>query len=216
MAATIDGKEYAGKALFDRINEKVEQAFYSNDVAEKQNAQDYMWYLWCGPKSPLLGKSKMSNFEQYFIDDPVLKKEELNPYFTLSEQENVCDMIMDEFDIDKSKGHIINGHVPVKIKDGEKPVKANGKLFIIDGGISKAYQSATGIAGYTLIYDSHALRLAEHKPFKRWEDNTPTVHIVEKMSRRVNIADTDKGKKIDEEIADLRNLLDAYRNGLIN
>lgn len=216
QVVNIDGKDYSGKALMDYVNLKVEQAFYSLDKEEKLNAQDYMWYLWCGQKSPLFGKSKMANFEQYFIGDPALKKETLNPYFTLSEQEDVCDMIMDEFGINKEKGHIINGHVPVKLKDGESPIKANGKLFIIDGGISKAYQTATGIAGYTLIYDSHALRLAQHKPFKRWEDNTPTVQIVEKMPRRVNIADTDKGKKIEEEICDLKSLLEAYRKGLID
>ncbi len=123
---------------------------------------------------------------------------------------------MQEFGIDTKIGHIINGHVPVKIKDGESPIKANGKLFIIDGGISKAYQSATGIAGYTLIFDSHALRLAEHKPFSRTSDNTPDVQIVKKMSRRVNIADTDKGKRLADEIEDLKQLLDAYRKGLIN
>lgn len=212
----IDGKEYYGKSLLDRINEKVTEAFYSSDDKQRSDAQDYLWYLWCGPKSPLFGKSKMATFEGYMIDDADLKKEHYKPYYTLFEQENICDQIMKEFGIDTKIGHIINGHVPVKIKDGESPIKANGKLFIIDGGISKAYQSATGIAGYTLIFDSHALRLAEHKPFSRNSDNTPDVQIVKKMSRRVNIADTDKGKKLADEIEDLKQLLDAYRKGLIN
>lgn len=215
LSVKVDGEYYAGKSLLDCVNRKVEQAFYSTDEKERLNAQDYMWYLWCGEKSPLFGKSKMANFEQYFISDESMKHEELNPYFTLSEKESICDMLMDEFGIDKKKGHIINGHVPVRIKNGEKPIKANGKLFIIDGGISKAYQSATGIAGYTLIYDSHALRLAQHKPYRKWEDNTPKVQIVEKMPKRVNIADTDKGKQIEDEICDLRKLLDAYRKGII-
>ena len=215
MSVKVDDEYYSGKSLLDCVNRKVEQAFYSTDEKERLNAQDYMWYLWCGEKSPLFGKSKMANFEQYFISDESMKHEELNPYFTLSENESICDMLMDEFGIDKKKGHIINGHVPVRIKNGEKPIKANGKLFIIDGGISKAYQSATGIAGYTLIYDSHALRLAQHKPYRKWEDNTPKVQIVEKMPKRVNIADTDKGKQIDDEICDLRKLLDAYRKGII-
>ena len=215
MSVKVDDEYYSGKSLLDCVNRKVEQAFYSTDEKERLNAQDYMWYLWCGEKSPLFGKSKMANFEHYFISDDSMKHEELNPYFTLSENESICDMLMDEFGIDKKKGHIINGHVPVRIKNGEKPIKANGKLFIIDGGISKAYQSATGIAGYTLIYDSHALRLAQHKPYRKWEDNTPKVQIVEKMPKRVNIADTDKGKQIDDEICDLRKLLDAYRKGII-
>lgn len=212
----IDGVAYSGKALLDCINDKVAKAFYSSDLKEKKNAQDYMWYLWCGPNSPLFGKNKMATFEGYFIEDASLKKEQYKSYYTLFEQEKICDMIMDEFGINKDKGHIINGHVPVKIKDGESPIKANGKLFIIDGGISKAYQSATGIAGYTLIYDSHALRLAEHKPFNPLGDNTPDVQIVKKMSRRVNIADTDKGRRLEDEIFDLRKLLEAYRKGLIN
>ena len=123
---------------------------------------------------------------------------------------------MNSFGIDEKKGHIINGHVPVKIKDGESPVKADGKLFVIDGGISKAYQPSTGIAGYTLIYDSHSLSLAEHKPFVPGEsEHTPEVHIVEKMESRVNIADTDRGKEIEDKICDLRELLKAYREGLI-
>lgn len=212
---TIGNDSFAGKALLDEINSMVKKAFYSKNKKEKNNAVDFMWYLWCGSKSPLFGKDKMSTFEGYFIDDKSLKKEVYNPYYTISDSEACCDKIMEEFGVDKSKGHIINGHVPVKLKEGESPIKAGGKLFIIDGGISKAYQSTTGIAGYTLIYDSHALRLAEHTPFHPQGNNTPKVHIVKSMEKRVNIADTDKGKELTEKIEDLKKLLEAYRRGLI-
>lgn len=216
ISINIEGEAYSGKALLDKINDIVIKARYATDSCEKENALDYLWYLWCGPNSPLFGKDKMATFESYFIDDANLKKESYNSYYTIFAQEKICDKIMKDFGIDTKLGHIINGHVPVKIKDGESPIKANGKLFIIDGGISKAYQSATGIAGYTLIFDSHALRLAEHKPFNPTGDNTPKVQIVKQMSRRVNIADTDEGKKVEEEINDLRKLLHAYREGLIS
>lgn len=212
---SIDGKLYAGKELLDKINEVVNRAYFSKDGEDKENACDFMWYLWCGSKSPLFGKDKMATFEGYFLQDKSLKKENYNAYYSLSTSEECCDKIMEEFDVDKEKGHIINGHVPVKIKDGESPIKANGKLFIIDGGISKAYQSTTGIAGYTLIYDSHALRLAEHTPFNPEGKNTPKVHIVKAMDKRVNIADTDKGRELTEQIEDLEELLEAYKRGII-
>lgn len=204
--AKVIKNEYQGKALLDKINELVKKAFNLKD----EYALDFMWYLWCGPKSPLFGKNKMATFEGYFIADKSLKKELYNSYYGFNEDEEFCNKIMAEFSVDREKGHIINGHVPVKIKDGEKPVKAGGKLFIIDGGISKAYQSTTGIAGYTLIYDSHALRLAEHKPFDPNGSNTPTVHVVQTMEKRVNIADTDKGRELEEEIQDLKKLLEVY------
>lgn len=212
---SIEGKSYAGKALLDKINEMVNKAYFSKEPEERENACDFLWYLWCGPKSPLFGKDKMATFEGYFLEEPSLKKENYNAYYHLSTSEACCDRIMEAFGVDKEKGHIINGHVPVKIKDGESPMKANGKLFIIDGGISKAYQSTTGIAGYTLIYDSHALRLAEHTPFQPEGKNTPKVQIVKAMDRRVNIADTDKGKELTEQIRDLEQLLEAYKRGIV-
>ena len=214
-ALRFDNAEYSGRALLDKLNERVSEAFYASDKAEKQAAVDLMWYLWAGPVSPLFGKDKMATFERYFIEDKDLRKETYNEYYKFSEEEKYVDLILEDFGIDVTKGHIINGHVPVKTKNGEIPIKSNGKLFIIDGGISKAYQSVTGIAGYTLIYDSHALRLAEHKPFDKNGDNTPSVQIVKKMPQRVNIADTDKGKILDEEIRDLKELLAAYRQGII-
>lgn len=208
----INGKEYAGKALLDEIDRLVNSAYFQSDSF----ARDFMWYLWCGPKSPLYGKDKMSFFERLFIDDKSLHEEHFNSYYSFSENTGICEGIMEHFGMDKRKGHIINGHVPVKIKDGESPVKADGKLFVIDGGISKAYQKTTGIAGYTLIYDSHSLRIAEHRPFVQGEsEHTPTVRVVELMEERVKIGDTDKGKEITGRIEDLRELMQAYRNGYI-
>ena len=158
----------------------------------------------------------MAFFERYYIDDTSLHKENYNSYYTFSESPEVCCNILKMFNIDVEKGHIINGHVPVKIKNGESPIKANGKLFVIDGGISKAYQKATGIAGYTLIYDSHSLSLAEHQPFIANEsEHTPKVYVVEQMKKRINVSDTDKGIDIANKIEDLKELLKAYRNGTI-
>ena len=182
---------------------------------EKQDGQDFMWYLWCGAKSPLFGKDKMTTFEHYFVEDKSTHKEVLNPYYQLSVKEEYCDKLLQEFGLPTTGAHIINGHVPVKIKDGETPVKARGKLFIIDGGLSKAYQSKTGIAGYTLIFNSHHLALAEHKPFKIGDRYTPKVTIVEKMKSRVMVGDTDLGKELDARIEDLKELLKAYRDGII-
>lgn len=214
----INGHEYGGKELLDVIDRYVNKAYFGNAAndAESRYAKDFMWYLWCGAKSPLYGKDKMAFFERTFLDDKELHAEHYNSYYSFSEKREVCERILSEFGINKDKGHIINGHVPVKIKDGESPVKAGGKLFVIDGGISKAYQRTTGIAGYTLIYDSHSLSLAEHKPFISGEsEHTPVVKIVEKMESRVNVADTDNGADILEKIEDLRLLLKAYRNGSI-
>lgn len=212
----FDGKVYSGKALLDYLDDRVQDAYFLPEGAEgKEDARDFMWYLWCGAKSPVYGKDKMTTFEHYFVADKATHKEKMNPYYTLSVQENYCDKILAEFGLAGEKSHIINGHVPVKIKDGETPVKANGKLFIIDGGLSKAYQSKTGIAGYTLIYNSRHLALAEHKPFVKGVESTPKVTIVEKMKNRVMVADTDAGKELAGRIADLKELVAAYREGKI-
>lgn len=212
----IDGVKYSGKELLDRLGEIINQAYFLHNGSERDSARDFMWYLWCGPKSPLYGKDKMAFFERYYLDDKSLHTENYNDYYRFSESKEVCMKLLADFGLDAEKGHIINGHVPVKIKDGESPVKADGKLFVIDGGISKAYQSATGIAGYTLIYDSHSLSLAEHKPFISGEsEHTPEIYVVEKLERRANISDTDRGKELEELISDLKELLKAYRNGQI-
>lgn len=208
----IQGGKFSGRALLDEINGLVDRAYFSRE----SYAGDFMWYLWCGSCSPLFGKDKMAMFEQYYLDEAELQRENYNYYYAFSEDPEVCRRILRHFSIDEDKGHIINGHVPVKIKDGESPVKAGGKLFVIDGGISKAYQRATGIAGYTLIYDSHGLSLAEHKPFIPGDpEQTPEVRIVEKLQSRSNISDTDKGAALYDQISDLRELLQAYRSGLI-
>ena len=209
-----NGEELTGRALMDYIGEQIHKAYFlSEDDAEKNGARDFMWYLWCGAKSPVFGKDKMTTFEHYFVADKATHRERLNPYYKLSQQEDVCDRILQEFGLYGEGSHIINGHVPVKIKDGEMPVKANGKLFVIDGGLSKAYQKYTGIAGYTLIYNSHHLALAEHKPFNPEQENTPRVAIVEKMKNRIMVSDTDKGKELMAQIEDLKELSAAYRRG---
>lgn len=217
QSVVIKGKDYSGKDLLDKIDEIVSKAYFLEyDSDEREYACDFMWYLWCGPKSPLYGKSKMAFFERYFIDNKELHAEHYNDYYSFSENPEVCCQILKMFGIDEEKGHIINGHVPVKIKNGESPVKANGKLFVIDGGISKAYQKATGIAGYTLIYDSHSLSLAEHKPFIPGEsEHTPKIQLVEKLEQRANISDTDNGEEMLEKINDLHALLEAYKSGAI-
>ncbi len=215
QSVAIGGAYYSGKTLLDKLDEIVNRAyFFRENPAEKEYASDFLWYLWCGPKSPLFGKDKMCFFESYYLENKSLRKERYNSYYTFSESVEVCDRILGMFGIDEDNGHIINGHVPVKIKNGESPVKAGGKLFVIDGGISKAYQKATGIAGYTLIYDSHSLSLAEHKPFISGKsEHTPKIRLVEKLESRANILDTDVGKDILEKIEDLRQLLHAYRAG---
>ena len=216
QSVNIAGRQYSGKALLDKLDEIANKAYFLPVGAERDYAADFMWYLWCGACSPLYGKDKMAFFERYFLDVKELQKENYNAYYHYFEQAEVCGRILEMFGLSPERGHIINGHVPVKIKNGESPVKADGRLFVIDGGISKAYQKATGIAGYTLIYDSHSLNLAEHKPFIAGEsEHTPEIHLVEKLDRRANISDTDKGEELLEQINDLRELLSAYRSGEI-
>lgn len=213
QSVKIGEKSFCGKALLDEINLMVNRAYFTKG-GDADYERDFMWYLWCGAGSPLYGKDKLAFFEQYFIEDAACCKERYNDYYKFSESAQVCKKILRHFSMDEEKGHIINGHVPVKIKDGESPVKADGKLFVIDGGISKAYQKTTGIAGYTLIYDSHSLSLAEHKPFvPGTSEHTPTIRVVEKLESRANISDTDKGAELLERIADLSELLGAYRSG---
>ena len=216
QSLNIGGKDYSGKELLDKLERIANQAYFEHKGMEKEFARDFMWYLWCGPKSPLFGKDKITFFEKYYIEDESLHKENFNAYYAFSEKSEVCEKILKMFGLDEVNGHIINGHVPVKIKNGESPIKANGKLFVIDGGISKAYQTTTGIAGYTLIYDSHSLNLAEHKPFIPGEsEHTPKIHLVKRLGCRANISDTDKGAEISEQINDLRELLEAYKSGCI-
>ncbi len=212
---TVDGKFLCGKELLVYIEEQVKNAIFSSHHSNYDNAsRDFLWYLWCGAKSPLFGKEKMTTFEQYFIEDRSAAKEVRNPYYDMINDVGMCDKILEEFGLDPQNSQIVNGHVPVRI--GESPVRAGGKLFIIDGGISKAYRSETGIGGYTLIYNSHSLAIAEHKPFiSSSMDSSPEVSIVRSMEKRVLTGDTDEGAEIKIQIAELYELIEAYGSGMI-
>ena len=202
----------SGKALLDALDVLARTAYFGMYGSPEQTAaRDYLWVLWCGPDSPLYGKDKNAFFVRSFLSDEEVREERYAPYYRLSTEEEICGRLLSEFGLDPERGHIVNGHVPVLRAEGQSPVRAGGKLFVIDGGISKAYRTKTGIAGYTLIYDSHSLRLAEHTP----EESTPSVSVVEKMPRRVNVADTDYGAELLLRIDELRALLSAYRRGLI-
>ncbi len=216
LSLTTPNGELYGKGLMDYFNEKAVDAYFLDGQADPQGklyASDFFWYMWCGPNSPLFGKNKITTFERCFLDDEEAKVEVFNPYYEFSKKEEYVDRIFKEFQMDPRTGHIINGHVPVKTKKGESPIKANGKLFIIDGGISRAYHSKTGIAGYTLIFNSLHLILAEHKNFEKGKENTPSIDMVERMENRILVGETDKGKAIKRQIQDLEELLNAYRNG---
>lgn len=214
----IMGKKLKGKALFEYIENIAHRAFFGE--GEKQDEIDLMWYFWCGPKSPLFGKDKAATFERYFLDEKETHKETKNPYYFLTESEDICNKILLDFGTDIEEGHIINGHMPVKAKDGESPIKANGKMIVIDGGFAKAYQQTTGIAGYTLTYNSHGLVLAMNEPFSSkckaiqegLDIRTQTI-LKENIEERKRVADTDIGRKLQEEIDDLKMLLKAYREG---
>lgn len=218
----IMGKSLKGKELLDHIENIAHKAYFGEDGKEKQDAIDLMWYFWGGPKSPLFGKDKTATFERYFLEDKQLHKENKNPYYKLIDDEKVCNKILENFGANIEEGHIINGHVPVKVKDGEKPVKANGKMIVIDGGFAKAYQSTTGIAGYTLTYNSHGLVLAMNEPFesktKAIEDGLDIISqtiLKENIAKRKRVADTDIGQKLKEEVEDLKDLLTAYKEGIL-
>ena len=219
----VDGKEYRGKELYDILDNYARKGYYAkNDPADMRKAQDYIWYIWAGPNSPVFGKDKMTTFERYFIADKEAHKETKNSYYSMLDNTDILNRILAEFGLDTQKSHIINGHVPVELKKGETPIKGDGKLLIIDGGFSKAYQSKTGIAGYTLVANSHGMRLVAHEPFESTE--SAIIHesdifsdstIVETAPVRIRVADTDIGTEIKESIAQLEMLLQAYRNGTI-
>lgn len=222
MEVEIDGEKYKGRAAFDKFEQLSRSGYFNVDEKEKKVGQDTMWYLWCGPKSPLFGKERMTTFERYFVDDKATHVEQKNNYFTLREDETILKTIFEDFGLDYNTGHIINGHVPVKVKKGESPVKAKGKIFVIDGGFARAYQKETGIAGYTLIYNSQGMHLASHEPFtstqnaiEEEKDILSTITIVERTKRRQIISETDIGSELQGQINDLRQLLEAYRNGLV-
>ena len=223
MKVKVHGKEYCGKELFDKVDSVVRDAYYGDPAGENhQRDVDYMWYLWCGPHSPFFDKDKMTNFEKYFIADKELKKEKKGHYYTLRNEYDICVKVLKEFGLEGPHSHIINGHVPVKVAKGEQPVKAGGKLLVIDGGFSKAYQSETGIAGYTLIYHSRGLQLVQHEPFqstqKAIEEGVDIISnrfVLEFTNDRMRVRDTDIGKELIGQIDELKKLLCAYRMGLI-
>lgn len=217
------GKRYSGLELMQNIGMMIRSAFESDtDDDMRRYAIDYFLYLWCGKDSPLFDKSKMATFERYFLKDKDTYHEEKGNYFKLRDDETVCDRILDAFNVKGQNRHIINGHVPVHASKGENPIKANGKLMVIDGGFSEAYHKETGIAGYTLVYHSRGFQLVQHEPFtsaadsiQRGTDIKSTTQIVEMSTHRMLVADTDKGDELRSQISDLKKLLYAYRHGII-
>ena len=226
------GKKYSGKDLMHNIGMLIRAAFQTNSASgelaaapeeyPREYARDYFLYLWCGKDSPLFDKSKMATFERYFLKDEETYKEEKGNYFKLRLDEAVCDRILDAFEVKGDNRHIINGHVPVHASKGENPIKAGGRLMVIDGGFSEAYHKETGIAGYTLVYHSRGFQLVQHEPFTsardaivRETDIKSTKQIVEMSAHRILVADTDKGEELRAQVRDLKELLYAYRHGII-
>ncbi len=219
----IAGKHLKGKKLLEKIEQVLRAPFnYDTDPETRKYATDYYWYMWCGPDSPLFDKSKMATFERYFLTDKSTYHEEKGHYYELRNDEKVCDMILDEFGVEGEHRHIINGHVPVRLNKGETPIRANGKLMVIDGGFAKAYHATTGMAGYTLVFHSRGFQLVKHEPFtsaeeaiKSGTDIVSTTEIVELTQNRMRVRDTDKGKILQAQIDELTELLYAYRHGII-
>ena len=219
----FNGELVSGKELCDKFDRAVRRCRVNRaNINAPQQDFDYCWYLWCGPCSPVFGKKKMATFERYLTDDEELHKEEQNIYFKLRDNEKTVDYILTEFELDPAKSHIINGHMPVKVIKGEKPVKANGKLFVIDGGMSKPYRKETGISGYTLIFNSTSLILVEHQPFCSKSiaiveeiDIISSRQIITLSTNPICVGDTDIGIELRKQIDDLKNLLKAYQVGVI-
>ena len=218
-----DGNTYSGKQLMYQTEMTIRSAFTTDSTpAERSKATDYFLYLWCGENSPLFDKSKMATFERYFLKDKDTYKEEKGYYFKLRDNEAICDRILDAFDVSGENRHIINGHVPVHASKGENPIKAGGRLMVIDGGFSEAYHNETGIAGYTLVYHSRGFQLVQHEPFtsaadaiKQGTDIKSTTQIVEMSAHRMLVADTDRGLELKAQIVDLKKLLYAYKHGIL-
>ncbi|MGM0411596.1 MAG: fructose-bisphosphatase class III, partial [Bacillota bacterium] len=218
----VEGKEVSGKALLDFFDEIVRKSYsyQENEI----DYRDWLWYLWRGKYSPLYGKTRMTTFLRYFtdIDDPSIYKEHKNPYYEAREDEKICKMILKEFGLDPERGHIINGHTPIAEKLGDNPIKGNGRLLVIDGGISGNYYEKTGVAGYTLTFNHSEMRLISHKPFVSKEDalnkesnDIISSKVVDKFDENIKIADTDFGKKLKEDIKSLEDLLEKYKEGII-
>ena len=216
------GKSYRGKSLYDALEGYVRKGFFALDEQEKEQGKNIMWCIWQHPDSPLFGKDKMATFERYFIEAKETHLEKKNPYYELLEKEEVVDEILEEFGLHPEGAHIVNGHVPVKCKNGESPIKCNGKVLVIDGGFSRAYQKETGIAGYTLVYNSYGLVLVAHEPFESKEaavEKGSDIHsdymVVKRVTERRLVGNTDIGTELKEQVADLESLLAAYRSGQV-
>ena len=222
LKVNVYGKEYSGKELYDILDHYARKGYYSQDKEEREKGKDIIWYIWTGPNSPVFGKDKMATFERYFIEDKETHEEKKNAYYRLYDREDIVNKILMEFGLPVDKAHIVNGHVPVELKNGESPIKCGGKLLVIDGGFSKAYQGKTGIAGYTLVVNSYGMRLVSHEPFESADmairnesDIFSDSIIVETTPRRQRVADTDIGDELRESIHQLEELLEAYREGII-
>ena len=218
----LNGEAFKGKALMDYLDSEVRNAYFSPDESgEVGRMGDLMWYLWLGGNSPLFGKAKMTTFERLFIADKAAHKEPTRPYYKLIKERGPCEKILMEFGLDPHRSKILNGHVPVKIKDGESPIKGGGLLYVIDGGISKAYQKQTGIAGYTFIFNSRFMALAQHKPYQplqpdgTQEFQSPEVKTVEVLTERMMVIDTDQGRELTEQVENMKRLVEAYRKGIL-
>lgn len=217
---TINGETHSGKAYMDFLDSEIRKDFFEPDKV-KGYSGDLMWYLWLSKDSPLFGKDQMTTFERCFIADKKTHKEHTVPYYSMIKKQSICRSILDEFGLTQKWSRILNGHVPVKIKDGESPIKGDGLLFIIDGGISKAYQKQTGIAGYTFIFNSRFMALAEHKPYEPLQPDgtqvfhSPVLRPVATLDKRMIIKDTDQAKELEDSIAELKYLISAYRKGII-
>jgi len=218
----VDGKLCSGKEYMDELDARVRKAYFAPDIEGKgRHRGDIMWYLWLGSKSPLFGKDQMTTFERCFVADKKTHKEHTVAYYKLRDRRDICEKILREFGLNPETAHILNGHVPVKIKDGESPIKGDGKLFVIDGGMSKAYQKQTGIAGYTFIFNSRFMALSEHKPYSPLQKdgtqvfNSPVIRTVKTLDERMLVKDTDLGKELQREADELKELVKAYRNGEI-
>lgn len=218
----IFGKEYSGKALYDVLESYVRKAFISNNKEEKQKGRDLIWYIWTAPNSPIYGRHKMATFERYFVEDKKVHHESKNAYYRLIDKPEIADKILKEFGLQGEKVHIINGHVPVRLLEGESPIKSQGKVIVIDGGFSKTYQSKTGIAGYTLTYNSYGLTLSAHEPFvsadeavEKEMDIVSKREIIESSNKRVLVGNTDYGKRMMRRIEELKELIHLYQSGAL-
>jgi fructose-1,6-bisphosphatase-3 len=223
LSFTIGGRERKGKEFLDYADQTARKAYYAQlGTPEREFGMDFLWWLWAGRNSPIFGRDRMTTFERRFIADETTWTEPKNAYYAFYHDPAVCDMLLKEFGLEGKHCHIVNGHVPVKAKKGESPIKGGGKLIVIDGGFSKAYQPTSGIAGYTLIFSSRYFRIVAHQPFAgkhnalhKNQDIEGDQHIIEKIDNRMKIAETDEGRALQSTVVDLLDLLEAYRSGAV-